>query len=306
MLGARIGRYEVVGRLAVGGLADVFLAREDGGRQVVIKRLLAERGGEAAYRERLETEGRIGLACDHPGLVRTLEASEHDGLAYVALELLPGTTLEEAVQRSGYPPAAAAVEIVRRLLAALHHLHGVRGEDGQPMGVVHRDVCPANVMLAPDGGVRLFDLGVAVETQRNGSYDPGLLAGRPAYTAPEAVRGRPLDARADLWSAAVVLHELLSRERLFLRSDPVRTLTAVAGELISPPSARRGEVDPALDAVVMRGLRRERVERWHDAATFEAALAALADGDGPDALVGWPARLSAGSPPDPRPGPPRR
>ena len=280
VIGAIIGPNEVLERLAVGGQADVFLARGQNGRRVVVKRLLRERVGSPGYRERLLAEGRLGLLCEHPALVRTLEVGEDDGLAWLALEYLQGETLEEALQRAGCPPWLVAVDLVRALLLALDHLHGLADEDGSPLGVVHRDVCPANIMLARNGRVRLFDLGVATETSLPDSYDPGLLAGRPAYAAPEAVRGRPLDGRADIWSAAVILHELLTCERLFRRYDAVRTLTAVVGAPIPAPSDRRPGLDPALDRVVMRGLRREPVERWRTATEFEAALSEWAAGKG--------------------------
>jgi len=309
VIGTTIGRFLLLDRIGVGGVADVFLARDPRGRRLVVKRLLEARAADGAYRERLRMEGRLGLLCDHDNLVHTLEVGEADGLPYVAVELLPGRTLEEVLACAGRPAPAVAVQLVLQLLEALLHLHACCEADGQPLGLVHRDVCPANVMVAPDGRLRLFDLGVAVATSAPGSYDPGLVAGRPAYASPEAVRGRPLDGRADVWSAGVMLHELLTGERLFVRDDPVRTLAAVAGAPIPAPSEVREELDVRLDGRVLRALCREPVERYANAAAFSAGLSAWARDAGVEltdaGVVGWLRLIRADTDPAPPVVPPR-
>lgn len=276
----RIGRFEVVERLAVGNVAEVYLAGDPGagGRRVVVKRLLAEKRDEEAWRRRVIDEGRLGALCHDEGVGGTVEVGEADGLPYVVVEFVDGLPLEQILAARGgaAPPVAITVRLVRDLLAALEHVHTREDESGVAAGLVHRDVCPANLMVRPDGRLVLFDFGVAVRGPRIDTYDPGILAGRPAYVAPEAARGKAVDARADVWSAGVVFWELLVGERLFHRADVVQTLTAVTSAPLRPPSFARPGVHKALDNSALRALARDVAGRYPSCGRFEADLAAWA------------------------------
>ncbi len=278
-----IGRFRVIERLAVGNIAEVYLAeappRAPGSppARVVIKRLLVERSREDNWRQRVIDEGRLGALCHHAGVGGTVEVGEAGGLPYVVVEYLEGVTLEVALATTGARPSVeVAVQIIRELLAALDHVHSRQDEAGEDAHLVHRDVCPANVMIGLDGRLVLFDFGIAVRGPRTDTYDPGILAGRPAYVSPEAARGKPVDARADVWSVGVMLWELLVGERLFHRGDVVRTLTAVTSAPLKPPSHLQPRVHRALDNATLRALSRARDDRYPSAARFEADLAAWA------------------------------
>jgi serine/threonine-protein kinase len=165
---------------------------------------------------------------------------------------------------------------MRQLLQALEHVHTRTDEAGEPAHLVHRDVCPANLMIRPSGRLALFDFGIAVRGPRTDTYDPGILAGRPAYVAPEAARGKAVDGRSDVWSAGVVFWELLVGARLFRKADVVRTLSAVTSAPVRPPSQVDKGVHKALDNSALRALSREPAGRYPTAARFEADLAAWA------------------------------
>jgi serine/threonine-protein kinase len=277
-----IGRFEVIERLAVGNVAEVYLAQEptaDPGqpKRVVIKRLLAEKAGETIWHDRVVAEGRLGALCHHPGIGGTVEVGQADGLPYVVVEFLEGGTLEQALATaSALPSVEVTVYLMRQLLDALEHVHTRTDETGEEVGLVHRDICPANIMILPSGRLALFDFGIAVRGGRTDTYDPGIFAGRPAYVAPEAARGNAVDARADVWSAGVVFWEMLVGKRLFYREDIVQTLSAVTSEPIRPPSHLRKEVHRALDNSALRALSREPAGRYPSAARFEADLAGWA------------------------------
>lgn len=292
-----IGRFDVVERLAVGNVAEVYLAEAPGAdngqpRRVVVKRLLAEKGDEEVWRQRVIDEGRLGALCHHPGVGGTVEVGQADGLPYVVVDYIDGITLEQALNSAGGPPSVdVTVHLMRQLLQALEHVHGCTDEGGDVVGLVHRDVCPANIMLRPSGRLTLFDFGIAVKGARTDTYDPGILAGRAAYLAPEAARGKPVDARADVWSAGVVFWELLVGARLFHKGDIVQTLSAVTSSPIRPPSHVDKAVHKALDNSALRALSREPAGRYPSAARFDADLAAWARLAGREAtdddVVAW-------------------
>ena len=298
-----IGRFRVIERLAGGNISEVYLAEAPPlsagslpGR-VVIKRLLVEKSQEDDWRQRVLDEGRLGALCHHPGVGGTVEVGETGGLPYVVVEYLEGVTLEVALAAAGPRPSVeVTVRIIRELLAALEHVHSRQDEAGEDAHLVHRDVCPANVMIRPDGRLALFDFGIAVRGPRTDTYDPGILAGRPAYVSPEAARGKPVDGRADVWSVGVLLWELLVGERLFHRGDVVRTLTAVTSAPLRPPSHLQPQVHRALDNVTLRALSRDRHGRYPSAARFQADLEAwarLAGREAPPAEVAsWVDRTS--------------
>jgi serine/threonine-protein kinase len=233
-------------------------------------------------------EARVWALLDHPSILPIRELGREDGIYYIAYDYLPGKDLKALQGRlreaGARLPVPVAAWIAARAADALDHAHRRRGAHGEALHVVHNDVSPANVLLGFDGSVRLIDFGIAQAAlrERNGAVP---LRGRFSYLSPEAVSGMPVDRRADVFSLGVVLHELLTGEKLFSRRSELATLAEVGRADVPPPSARRVEVPPALDRVVLRALAREPERRWRWASELRDALRPFAARDGGPAVA---------------------
>ena len=238
----RFGRYHLIRRVSVGGMAEVYKAKaygEAGFEKVVaLKRLLPTAEEDPELVALFVAEARLATRLDHPRVCRALELGRVRSSPYLAMEYLYGHDLR-AIQRRltdrGVPmePEAAAA-IGWQVAEGLAYAHGLTDEDGRPMGVVHRDLSPRNLILSPEGRVRIVDFGIAKFEGRGTDTEAGGLRGTHAYMSPEQVRHEPVDARTDLFALAVVLHELLSGERLFKRATTFETLEAVEAA-VAPP-----------------------------------------------------------------------
>jgi serine/threonine-protein kinase len=224
-------------------------------------------------------EARLASRLGHANVVQVFEFDQIDGRYYIAMELVRGRDLGRVVERArergvrlGLPRAVHIGVEVARGLAHAHRL----AEAGRPLGVVHRDVSPHNVLVSFEGEVKLTDFGIARAMHRAGLSAPGTIKGKAAYMAPEQARGEAVDARADVFSLGVVLWELCAGRRLFARETDVATLEAVrGGETPSPPSAWNEEVPPALDRVVLAALEHDSARRTASAQELGAALGAV-------------------------------
>lgn len=305
--GALLGELRLVTRLAVGGMAEVWLADALhgplAGKTVVVKRLLpALRGDEGCVR-RFRSEAELGALVLHPNLTRTFGLHEPGRELLLTQELVGGETLAllsaAARKRGERLDPRAALEAAQGLLAALAYLHGT---GGRGPGVVHADVNPENLVARPDGVLKLIDLGLAQKLGPEGSVPSpdGALRGTPAYMSPEQVKARPLDPRSDLFSSAVVLWELLANRPLFAAETEYETLRRVR-ELPAPPlRAVWPEAPTVLERLLVRALAKDPAERFQSAAELASALhqAALREGlgDGQDALAAEVSRLAPRAP----------
>jgi serine/threonine protein kinase len=278
-LPARCDDYVLVHRLAVGGMAEVFLAVEDGpGRRFcVVKRVRADYADIPDFEEFFLTEGRVSLLCHHPNLPATYRLGVVGGRAYLALEYVHGhgvQGVQRAVATRGQPMTiAAAVAIGLGAARALEHLHGLTDVDGTPLKVVHRDVNPHNLIVSSAGSVKLIDLGVARASLQTHRTQVGVVKGKYAYMAPEqAQRERRIDQRADLFSLGAVIHELLTGRPLFMGLSELDTVDRVRGMPIPPPAAVRDDCPTTISDVVMTGLERDPDRRWPSAAAMADAL----------------------------------
>jgi len=270
--------YEVLDRLAVGGMAEIWRARARGGpaagAEVVLKRLLPVHRDERGHVEMFLGEARLGALLDHPNVVRTVDVFRAGRDWFIVQELVGGETVaalrSEARARGGRLDPSAIAVVLGDLLDALAFLHS--GPGGAP--VVHRDVNPHNLVASPAGLVKLIDLGVAESAALPRPGPSGALRGTPAYMSPEQVRARPLDGRSDLFAAGVVLWELLANRPLFQQESEFETLRHVA-DVPAPPLRT---VDPAipvsLERLAVRALAREPERRFQSAAQMRGALAA--------------------------------
>ena len=274
-----IGPYRLVKAIGAGGSARVDLARIDRvygfQRHVVIKRPLEHLREDARAAASLRREARIGGLLRHPNLVTVLDAGEHDGYDYLVLEYVHGASLRALMQtdaggRVRDVPAAAALAITADVARALHHAHELTDQDGAPIGLVHRDVSPGNVLLALDGAVKLADFGIAKETRV--ATLSGSMHGTVTYMAPEQCRGHAFDRRADVFSLGVICYELVTGARLFWADNDVASLHRVLSGNVPRPRKVRPSVPAALEEIVMTAVAHDPERRFPTARAFAAAI----------------------------------
>jgi serine/threonine-protein kinase len=274
-----LGRYQLLSRLAVGGMAEVYLARQgelSGFKTlVVVKKVLPHLAVKPDFIAMFLDEARIASMLDHPNIVRITEVGRAGDEYFLAMELVQGKPLASILQQSEKAktpiPHHLAALSVANAAAGLHHAHQLTDASGHPLGLVHRDVSPQNIMVSFEGSVKVIDFGIARALGRLGDTVAGSLKGKLGYMAPEQARGEQVDARADLFSLGVVLWECVAGRRLFLRENELATLRAVAYEPI-PSVSKLVEVDPALGAIVRRAVTRNIDERFQDAEEMRIAL----------------------------------
>ncbi|WP_242344523.1 protein kinase domain-containing protein [Anaeromyxobacter terrae] len=277
------GKYRLVEPLASGGMADVWRAEVTLAagvvKEVALKLVRGEHEAEGDFVRMFIEEARLASRLGHANVVQVFEFDQIDGRYYIAMELVRGHHLGRVVERArergvrlGLPRAVHVAAEVAKALAYAHRL----GDGGRPLGLVHRDVSPHNVLVSFEGEVKLADFGIARAMGQAGLTAPGTLKGKLAYMAPEQARGERVDARADVFALGVVLWELCAGRRLFARDSDAATLGAVLGDaVVSPPSAWNEEVPPELDAVVLGALERDVARRTPSAEDLAHALAGM-------------------------------
>ncbi|HEX2686732.1 MAG TPA: serine/threonine-protein kinase, partial [Kofleriaceae bacterium] len=275
-LPASFGKYFLTEKLATGGMAEIYLGKiiGPGGfeKQLVIKQIHPKLSGQRHFVDLFVAEAKTLVTLAHGNIVPVYELGVIDDTYFIAMEYIDGPTLyrlTEALRRKSVVMAPAiAAWITARILEGLDYAHR-KGE-----GVVHRDLSPRNVMLSRDGEVKLVDFGIAVTLGAGAADEASQSAptGSFPYMSPEQVRKEPLTVQTDLFSVGVLLWEMLTGHRLFARSDPDATLTAVVDSDIARPSADNPDVPAKLDDVVMRALERDMTRRWPSAGDMLAAL----------------------------------
>ncbi len=246
-------------------------------RVVAIKRLFPGFATDASFRQMLVDEARFASRIRQPNVVPILDVVEADRDLYVVMEYVHGLPLADALALSTKAPmpVGIATAIAEAVLFGLHAAHEARDEDGTPLGIVHRDVSPQNVLVGADGVPRLIDFGIAKAATRMQATDPGVLKGKAGYMAPEQFLHEAVGRTADVFSASVVLWEMLAGRRLFPRSTPIAEQRAPRRGSRPVPPSRYGTVegiDPALDALVLRGLARDPARRFPTAEAMAREL----------------------------------
>jgi serine/threonine protein kinase len=278
---AQFAGYEVLGRLAVGGMAELFLARErgEGGstRLVALKVIRGQLANEPELAQLFLQEGRVAMGLTHPNVCHTLRFGTEHGHPFLAMELVVGVTLRDLfarARRAGKPLApAVAAKIASSVAEALHSAHVAKDARGRALGIVHQDVSPHNVMVAYDGTVKLLDFGVASTSKERAieavESSHVTVRGKTAYLSPEQVSGVAVDGRSDVFSLGIVLFEMLTGSRLFARAQSLDTMRAIAAEPLPlwPPS-----IPPQLQRVLDRALAQDRGERYESAAAMQEGL----------------------------------
>jgi serine/threonine protein kinase len=282
----RIGRYEIMERIAVGGMAEAFRARAHGPggyqRELVIKRILPHLAEDPDFVRAFVDEAKILGMLNHPNVVGVYDFGEDEGRHYLALEFLDGPSVATIVDRAtrlwAPIPAGIVAYVGKEICNGLSVVHNARDPQGAPLGLVHRDVTPSNVMTTLNGGVKLLDFGVAKIAGSDQVTQHGRLKGKPGYFAPEQIAGSPIDGRVDLFALGVLLHEMLCLRHLFHREGEgiASTIYRIMQMEIPEPASIRTDAPADLDRIIMKALAREPDERYASAAELGRDLDAVA------------------------------
>jgi len=273
-----LGKYQLVRRLATGGMAEIYLARaasiEGFEKLVVLKRILPQYAENAAFIRMFLAEARLAATLHHPNVVQVYDIGEDDGAYFFAMEYVQGVDLRQlvgATRRAGRElPLQHALTVIAGVCAGLHYAHEKKDPSGAPLGIVHRDISPSNVLVTFDGGVKVVDFGVAKVA--NVSTTAGTLKGKIPYMSPEQCRSAPLDRRSDVFSIGTMLWELTCGRRLFQAENELALLNVVARGEVTAPSKLRPDYPPGLEAIVLRALAVDVEARFQSAQELQLAL----------------------------------
>jgi eukaryotic-like serine/threonine-protein kinase len=275
-----LGRYEVVGPLASGGMAEVLLARLTGPegfeRVVVVKRILPHLARIKEFVEMFADEARIIAGIRHPNVVAVHELCRDHGELFLVLEYLEGESAAGLARRLAMRDlqldTRLSIHIVSEACAGLHAAHELTDVDGARQGLVHRDVSPQNVFITYGGAVKVLDFGIAKVADRMTRTEAGQVKGKFQYMSPEQASGKALDRRSDIFALGIVLYEMSTGHRLFKRATELMSLKAICDEPIPRPSALFRDYPAALEAVVVRALERDPSRRFQTALDMRRAL----------------------------------
>jgi serine/threonine-protein kinase len=278
----KFGTYLVYELLGKGGMATVHRAESlsAGGfrKRVALKRLLPHLLDEPEVIESFAREAKLASHLRHQNIAQTYDLGIRDGTYFIAMELVPGPTLRQVMRQcetsSGAMPIVHVLEILIQVCDALDYAHNLVDDRGQALGIVHRDVTPANIIVSGSGVVKLIDFGLA-KVNASRATKAGIIKGKLGYMAPEYTLGR-LDPRADLFALGVIAHELLTGKKLFDHPNEYEIITMLREMPIQPPSRWNPSVTLALDDIVLTALSRDPGMRWQSAAAMRAALVNLA------------------------------
>ncbi|MBZ0116610.1 MAG: serine/threonine protein kinase [Sandaracinaceae bacterium] len=283
MLERYLGRYELLERLDVGGMAEVFKARQEGvagfERLVAIKRLLPHVAADSDLVRMFVEEAKLAVQLSHPSIARVFDLGTDDGGYFIAMEFIEGRSLAAIGQQlaaEGHRlPLGAVAYVVEHVADALHYAHGATDTLGRQLGIVHRDVSPQNVLVSFEGAVKVIDFGLAKAAHRVSQTRAGVVKGKLAYLSPEQAHGRRVDARTDVFALGICAWEMLTGARAFKREDDQQTVLAIRAGQIDPPS-RLVPVPRDLEAIVMRALAADPNARYQSAGELRDAIAHFA------------------------------
>jgi eukaryotic-like serine/threonine-protein kinase len=279
--GIPFGPYTIVRRLAVGGMAELFLARRSGeglpDQLIAIKRVLPSLSSDTDFLEMFLDEARLGALLSHPYIVRIDDVGREQGLLYMAMEYVHGVDLTrvlEARRQTSRPfPWPIAVRLINQVCEALQYAHRLTDADGGPLWLVHRDVNPTNVMVTFAGSIKLVDFGIARAASRIHQTEPGVIKGKLEYASPEQYRDEPVDVRTDVYGAALTLYELLADGLPFRKGEPGQVMRAVLSEVPPLLNSVRREIPRRLSDSVAAALSKDPRARPGSVEELRLALA---------------------------------
>jgi serine/threonine-protein kinase len=279
--GQTLGRYEFLVPIAEGGMASVWAARLKGSRgfskTVAVKTMLPSVSDDPQFEQMFLDEAQIASRIRHPNVVEILDLGEQDEVLYLVMEWVDGeplSSLRRAAAKHGGIPRGIALRVVADACAGLHAAHEMKDDGGQPVGLVHRDISPQNVLITFAGAVKIVDFGVAKAAGRStGQTVAGQVKGKPPYMSPEQALGETVDRRTDIFALGIILYQLTTGKHPFRgESDLVTLQNIVSDKAIVPPRSLDRQYPRELEALVMKTLDRKRERRFQTCAEFEAAI----------------------------------
>lgn len=274
------GKYFLIDKVAVGGMAEVFRAKtfSHGGfeKLLVIKRILQHLGDNGEFVEMFIDEAKISVMLQHPNIVQIYDFGKCRENYFIAMECVEGKDLKiilrKLAERRKLLPVEYAVYLAHEVCKGLDYAHKKKNIKGEPMGIVHRDMSPSNMIVSYNGEVKIADFGIAKAEISIYNTKDGVLKGKFEYMAPEQASGLPVDQRADLFAVGIMLHEMLTGRRLFKSESEIRTLERIKAADAKPPSATNPSIPARLDEIVMRALSRDPKDRYQDAKELQTDL----------------------------------
>jgi len=274
------GKYCLLERISVGGMAEVFRAKplpaHESDKMLALKRILPHLAEDDEFITMFVDEAKLTVQLEHPNIVETYELGNFQSSYYILMEYIAGAdvlTLQKRLrERRRIMSVAQACYVAEKVARGLHHAHNACDEQGRPFDIIHRDVSPQNIRLTYDGRVKLIDFGIAKAAVQRTKTQVGVLKGKFGYMSPEQVHGETIDHRSDVFALGTTLWEMLTNRRLFKGDNEFETLQMVKNLDVSPPSEKNSQVPPAVDDIVMRALSEHPDERYQTAEQLAEAL----------------------------------
>lgn len=278
--GSKVGRYEVVRRIGMGGMAEVLLGRQIGlggfEKKVVIKKILPHLVVQPAFVQQFLEEARVAARLSHPHIVQIFDVGREGDDYYIVMELIAGadwnTLIRTAIQLGEPIPLAISARLMTGVCAGLHAAHTFQDDQGVARPVIHRDISPHNVLLGLDGAVKITDFGVAKASDSVSQTNTGTLKGKVAFMAPELILGKPADPRVDIFAAGLCLYFAVTQHQPYYRDSEIKSLKAVLEQEVPAPSTLRHDLPADLERIILRAVARNPDERYQSAAAFQADL----------------------------------
>ena len=272
----KLGKYTLDKRIAVGGMAEVFLATDERGKRCVIKRMLPNLLLDKQFSRMFLDEAKLVVQLNHPSIAQVYDFGQDKGVLYLAMEWVDGTNLRSIVKDFARRGVEIPVEYCARLVSqvglALGYAHRAAALDGKLLKIIHRDVSPQNILLGQTGAVKLIDFGVAKATSATQKTEAGMIKGKFAYMSPEQLRGNPLDGRSDIFGLGLVLYELLAAERAVPGLNEAEIAQNALHMNFPPIERKRPDIPAPLKAILARALARDRAGRYDTAEEMAAEL----------------------------------
>ncbi|RKH69677.1 serine/threonine-protein kinase [Corallococcus aberystwythensis] len=277
----QLGKYQLVRKIASGGMAEVFLAKAAGPRgfekTLVLKRILPHLAEDEAFVEMFLGEAQLAARLDHPNVVQIFDFGEVDGSYFLAMEFIDGPTLRRLIKRSMELKQPLPLGVCAKMVAAaaegLAFAHELADpETGAPLGLVHRDISPENVLVSRQGAVKVVDFGIAKVAGQGHRTATGVVKGKVAYMPPEQLQAKGMDGRVDVYALGIVLYELLTGKRPFEATTDVSMMQAILFEPFVPAVQRRPDLPEAMQRILEKALAKDREQRYPDCRAFQSDL----------------------------------
>ena len=276
----RIDRYEPLKKLATGGMAEIYLAKQSGlegfEKVVVLKRILPHLAGGAEFVNMFLDEARIAAKLSHPNVVQIYDLGKADDTFYIAMEYVSGRNVQHLINKQqlvgGHLPVEHVCRIIAGVCDGLHYAHARKDYDGKPLNIVHRDISPQNILVSFAGGVKVVDFGIAKASTQLAQTRAGVLKGKYAYMSPEQVRGSKVDHRSDIFAVGLVMYEMLTGARTFERDNSLKTLKAIVQEKPLNPREMNPDIPTEVIKILSKSLEKNPDRRYKSAQEFQLAL----------------------------------